>query len=324
MSDDRLTACITSHDGMDMCVCANTKVLYERLGILPALCTRLVPADVLVLLRGGGSFDVDCAEYQSVHVYNYVGQDRSGITLRNVRHLVVIEHQDSLAHLRPKADRAPDHVVSARHAVYPEMWRRPPRRYTIDSCHIGNYKPITRDGALDPPQRNLISHVNSHSVPVWGRGWDDLLDARCLKGSVSLWRVPEIYAHASATLGLRYPYQREHDLISSRYWLAPLAGCPVISDEPPLRDPVPGVFFDTFDNARVRRMSQSARADLATESARYWSDRTQCLESRLSSAMTGLSPLVGRSMSFDRARATYLFSVLTRKLKSAIETFRGN
>ncbi len=302
-----------------MCVAANTELLYRRLRTTPIMGRSIVAADLLVLLRGAGRMDIDCAPYQSVHVFNYVGQDRSQIRLRNVRHLVVIEHQPSMRGLRPSADRLPDAVISGRHAVYPELWRREPDEIRTPSCHIGNYKPISGPFGSDPCQSNLVRELAASRLPVWGRGWNAVLDHRCLRGSVSLWRVPRIFAKARSTLGLRYPYQREHDLISSRYWLAPLAGCPVLSDEPALLDAVPGTLFGPYSSWDQINLSTSDRRSLAEEAARFWADRTSVLEDALRSEVRRLEPRTGTLIPQLGIRARYAVEVLARKAKSALE-----
>jgi hypothetical protein len=119
----KLIASIVNFDGIDFCVAENVRQFYTRLGCVPVVSRTIVDADILVILRGSCDL-VDCSKYQEVHVFNYVGQNRSRMVLKNVRRLVYIEVSSSLESWRPSADRAPDLIIRARHPVYPELWTR--------------------------------------------------------------------------------------------------------------------------------------------------------------------------------------------------------
>ena len=312
-------ACIASLDGLDNCVAENTKKSYRDLGFVTIVGTGIVGADILVLLRGGISKTIDCSCYQTVHVYNYVGQDNSQIILENVKHLVLIEHQVSLEPLRPKADRRPDAVIRARHAVFPQLWQQEPRQIRCLVSHVGNYKQLTTCGALDAPQQELINHMNGVGADVWGRGWQTILSSAKIHRAVSLWAVPRIFASANVTLGLRYPYQRQHDLISSRYWLAPLTGCPVVSAEPALHQDVPGVMFASYDNCGSFRLGHNDRRLLAKRTASYWSDLTDSLQSQLRENMRSIQHETPYRFGHAKIWFQHEINMFLRRTKSRIE-----
>lgn len=291
--------------------------MYRRLGLHPVVGRRLVDADVLVLLRGVKACEIDCSGYQAVHVFNYVGQDYSTIRLTNVNRLLLVERQATLSLWRPRADRPPDVIVPGWHPVYPRLWKHRPRQPAIQASHVGNFKPIRDRHALDWSQHKLIECLSQNSMAVWGRGWKGCLPPRCIKGSISLWRVPALFSMTSATLGLRYPNQRRHDLISSRYWLAPLVGCPVVSDEQPLRETLPGVLFASYDIARSLTLSDPERKRLTDESEHFWQDRTLALERALAADLYNVRAVVPPGLTHMQMQATYRFGVWARRLKSA-------
>lgn len=311
-------ASIANFDGIDFCVAENVRKFYQRLGCLPVLARTALPADILVILRGSGT-EIDCRDYQEVHVFNYVGQSRSGLRLRNVCSLVYIESQPSLERLRPQSDREPSLIVPARHPVYPELWRTDLRPIRYGCCHIGNYKRLSSGTTVDEVQQCLIDYITTTRSPVWGRGWDNILPKACRMGSVSLWKVLTLYAKSRVSLGLRYPYQRDHRLISSRYWLASLNGCPTVSEEPPLDVDMPGIIFRPYATSNELSLSMPERHSLVEAATDYWQRVTRRMEDALRPRIESLCPRPRSPWQLRLARLRYANEVVLRKIKSALE-----
>ena len=285
------TVSIASLDGIDFCVMENIRHLYSKLGASCIIGRRAMPADVLVLVRGTTA-EINCDGYQQVHVYNYVGHDLSNMVLRNCSEVVFIEGDASLAKLRPRIGDAEVCTITGRHPVYPELWAVAPRDIAYGVTHIGNRKYEETKRRHDVIQRSLEQAILRTGAIVWGHGWETLLKPFQRKGLAPLTRVPALFSQTSVTLGIRYSYQRQHQLISSRFWLAPLCGCPVLSEEPVLYESIPGVVFAPYATAAEIRDSTnySERQILASESAAFWRLKTAVIEESLEHQMASLRP----------------------------------
>jgi hypothetical protein len=269
---------IVGFDGLDGCVTENVRHLYRRLGCRVVVGRVPVSADILVILRGSPA-ELDCSRYGSVHLYNYVGQDRAGARLVGAREVVLVEASLSLAELRPKfIDCGKIDTIRAWHPVYGRPWTSRPTRVRFNFVHVGNYKPVAAGTTPDAPNFALLSALKAGEGPVWGNGWNALLPLEICRGPVPLWKVPRIYRQSRAAYGVRYPFQRTHQLISSRFWMAPLNGCVVVSDEATLDRNLPGVYFDSLDRAGEFARSGDARRELMREAAVFWRDYTHSLE----------------------------------------------
>lgn len=315
----KLIANIVNFDGIDFCVAENVRQFYTRLGCVPVVARSIVEADILVILRGSCDM-VDCSKYQEVHVFNYVGQNRSRMVLRNVQRLVYIEVSPSLESWRPSVDRPPDLVIAARHPVYPELWTRRIIDIEHEITHVGNYKRIgSGQSGADQIQQKMVEFVTKHQIPVWGRNWGGVLPESCLMGPVSLWKVLDLYAQTRISLGIRYPEQRTHRLISSRYWLATLNGCPILSDEDSTGDEIPGVIFRPYDHSLEYSASLHDRMILAENARMFWIKETLAMEESLRPRIGSLSPVTSATRQHLTVRFKYFAEVMARKVKSRIE-----
>lgn len=304
---------IVNFDGIDYCVTENTRRLYVSLGCRCVVSRRAMPADVLVILRGVVP-EIDCAGYQDIHVFNYVGQDRSRTNLRNPRRLAFVEASTSLADLRPQGGNAERATIHGWHPVYPEMWKRVPAGIRFHCSHIGNRKYYPTQEGEDPIRAALLDCIVQSRAIVWGLGWDDVVPAAQRMGESSLWNVPTLFAMTRVTLGFRYPYQRQHKLISGRYWLAPLCGCPVISEEPPLDENIPGVHFRSYATADSLVMDDAQRNALAEAAAEYWTYKTALLTVAMRERLAVVDPVTRPMWSHAIAQSSYFLEKSMKRL----------
>lgn len=316
----KITVCAVGFDGLDICVAENIRKFYIELGCRIIISNTPLSADILVILRGMVP-KLDCQSYQQVHMYNYVGQDRSQMLLENVNKLICLEAAPSLSKLRPIL-RPPIVVknIQTWHPVYPSIWKLSICEPDYGVTHVGNYKPIKKNEP-DVVQAELLSALKIDSGYVWGRGWQNHLPLRLTRGPVSLWKVPRIFSRSIVTLGVRYPYQREHNLISSRLWMAPINGCPVVSQEPSISFELPGVYFANYSSAVTQYgiNCKIERKQLALQAEQFWANHTADVFRQIAIYMEDVKALTRWNTKHLSANFVYILKISLRKLKSAFE-----
>lgn len=165
----------------------------------------------------------------------------------------------------------------------------------------------------------MINAIVSQQTPVWGRWWQGIIPENLIHGSVSLWKVIQIYSRARAAFGLRYPKQREQGLISSRYWLAPLNGCSVVSDEVEVPGvQIPGVTFAPYDFVEHISAAMSERRSAAQSAAEFWAAQSAVINEGIANRLQHLVPRYKRTLNIMRLEARYRASIRARKVKSCL------
>jgi hypothetical protein len=312
---------IVGLDGFDIDVAENLRVCYRRLGQSVVLSRTPMRADILAIMRGAVR-ELDCSGWTQVHVFNYVGQDRSAMTLTNARDVIFIDSNDVEAkRCRPQMDcKTVTREIVAWHPVYPSLWAKGALRLRAAVNHIGNYKRLGNADGDDECQLEMVAALRTLRAPVWGRGWEKILPRDCVRGPVSLWSVIEIFRSTGVTLGLRYPTQRRMNLISGRYWLGPLNGCVVLSQEPSLPTTVPGLVFSPFRCHTDVDVRDRTRASLAMEACEFWTRYSSDFETELGKILPGARSLHSAfRLDVLYRKGAYRCQVIARRIKSRIE-----
>jgi hypothetical protein len=252
---------ITSVDGFDLCVLHNLKQLYKGMGFVTLVGTRPIISDLNVFPRGVRASEV-CFVNKSkcAHVYNYTGIDMSGLDVTNprcsffcpsVKMFERVPRVENLVHAFPPVDIASWCDGQAGEKV----------KYEV--VHVGTFKSAgATHGHRDGMQMEMEKMIRNHASDIWGEGWPS-----CVKGvrhgRLPIAIVPRIYSSSRCAIGVMYPTQRDVTF-SSRFWLAPINGCTLISEPGLFAKEVPGVVVST-----AFKSSLAARCD-ATQARDYW------------------------------------------------------
>jgi hypothetical protein len=279
---------IIGFDGIDVDVLSNLYVFYRHLGYEVALADDWTPCDLLVVTRGTPRRLPTTAEMPKMcHLYSYTGVERfapaswpADLPTLQIAVSSVVVDDTGLAHAGAAVD-----VVVAPPPVWVDFWVRRRVAATHDQLpvHIGHFKQTDWD-AGDPTLRAFVEFARASSMRVWGRGWEPHLKPEQLMGQAAAERVSDMYAGLRVGAGLMYSWQRGKTF-SGRFWQAPLAGCPLMTEVPAPFGAAPGVILADYASADALNASLQAcvqAGDALSQAAReYWGDRTATLMRRV-------------------------------------------
>lgn len=283
-----------SSDGFDEGERINVGLMYTRLGfrVHHAFRGRMAPCNLLVVLRGTAIPNVALPKGTPVHIFNYVGYDMSAVVkgVREYPHILIAPSSTVLkAH-----DVGLERGIEAFPPVYPELWRFPQynegsggRRFQL--VHIGNRK-ISPDAREDELCRAFEDFLYSSEIHVWGKGWDPARLRHRYHGPVPIREVPQIYAQTHCALGIMYPLQRSAGLFSGRFWLAPLNGAILFSEDGRWPGKMPGVYACDYVRKRVSLEDSPSRSSIVRQADLFWRQQTALVEHHVSMALRKQPP----------------------------------
>jgi hypothetical protein len=318
------TVLIYGHDGFDPDVVRNLRSFYGQLGFRCFQSRRLLPADVLCIIRAPES-EMRVPAYSQIHLFDYVGKDVAQ-TLSGYAHPEDV-HIFSSSPARVARIRE---LISTRgmgiHVQLPPVdvlaWRKRRARECFGVVHIGNYKPYYSEANADPFASRFLSRIQDGSVKVWGRGWQGIAPRHQEMGRAALRNVSSIYARSKVALGMMYPFQR-NETISGRYWHAPLNGCALLTELNSGIDHIPGVYQTDYTEESIGAaldVAERDRASLQDSATEYW--RTH-FDVALAKFDALLDPARRRAGEHAREKRTAYNSNMTRDgLRAAAQVLR--
>jgi hypothetical protein len=169
-------------------------------------------------------------------------------------------------------------IIFAFPPVIPDFWYQSvPVDKKIKSLHIGNLKKID-----DAVMNDFVRFITKNNVDVYGSGWKDLIHDDRYKGSLSMGSLSEVYSKAQIALGIMYPEQRKFSF-SGRFFQAPLAGTPLITEASPLLSNCPGIYEVDYSQGHGidHYIEMIGGHNIADESYEFWRKLTVDLSRKL-------------------------------------------
>jgi hypothetical protein len=264
---------IYGHDGFDLDVLYNLRALYRDLGFTVSFSNQLRKADLLVVQRCPNAA-LDVSGYETVHVYDYVGNDISLFLESLVDAIGVSVFSSSSARVDEHLLNTPGlagMIFDVLPPVSSEIWAVPLADVQYPIVHIGNYKPVYSTGE-DAYSRGLMRAVNTRATHVWGAGWT--APGATLHGKLNVFKVSGTYARAQVALGMMYPFQRE-TTFSGRFWQAPLNGCLLLSEPSLYSKSFPGVLQTDYSNEDISGQTaiRHDRQELQVAAKLFWDEK---------------------------------------------------
>lgn len=268
------TCLIYSPDGFDLCVLNNQIDFYRLLGFNVFYSNKIHPANLLVILRGKSFSDevirkINESNYSQIHVFDYAGQQTSKICKDLLGDVVVVAPS-----MNSIARDIPDNKIIITHPyISLERWvcRRTYTRKN-ELIHIGNYK-AQSDG--DMQLKSLNKFINRENVTVYGSGWANIIESDRNRGPVRITEVPRLYTNHKYAIGIMHPFQRDNTY-SSRFWLAPLNGCLVLSEDGLFSGKIPGVYIVDYSDLTINNLPRINCDDIAKTALQFWSVSNKC------------------------------------------------
>jgi hypothetical protein len=306
---------IFGHDGgLDLDITLNLVSFYKKLGFKTIYSTKLYNADLLVVLRAiDKSIDLSTYYYQMIHVFDYVGWDYD-------RFLASIDHQITYIFCTAEKKRQSiiekcrfpeNHIFVVFPPVETSLWIAKEQNRKYDFVHIGNHKfSVSTDS--DPVKAKFDKILQTLNVDVWGRRWNDIVKKELCHGEIELFNVPKIYAQSKIALGLMYPFQRDVTY-SGRFWLAPLNGCFLISEQGLYTREIPGIIESnyTFLDIKNKINAELDKTELKEVAKKYWDKQYEKTLACVKPTLTFIQTKTGNGNRY----MLYLFVLSIRLLK---------
>jgi hypothetical protein len=273
-ASNKMRCHLASLDSVDWCVVTNLIWFFRSLGFTVSWGKSFAPCDVVAIVRGvrlpPDSQNV-LRSAKAVVVFDYVGNDQEELLVPIKSFGKPVLHFRACKESKEKNDSSlamPNDVITLPLPVNVDLWCKKPMPTKWNVVYIGNRKDLPGDVTSS----ELHSAVSSGVIDVWGRWWVGLAPQKKLHRPITVYSVPSVYRRSGFSLGLMYPYQREAGCYSSRHWLAPLAGCPVVTER---SNPfgAPGIIPGKLDSSPAHIMSLSEREGLADAAYTFWASR---------------------------------------------------
>jgi hypothetical protein len=307
---------LASLDSVDWCVMTNLVWFFRRLGFSVSWSKALACCDVLVLVRGCKLPPISSDVFGSVKalvVFDYVGNDQIELLSAVSKFGKPILHFRSCGDIASTAESKQSGSIESIRKPLPvnvRFWRKKPTTARWRAVYVGNRKNLPSDEC----SADLDLAISSGTVDVWGRWWTGLVPDCRLHKPITVYSVPSVYSRSEVTLGLMYPFQREHGCYSSRQWLAPLAGCVVVSEcENSFH--APGVVTRKGGHYYPERVQVADRENLAIEASSFWETHTDHALSHVADWLANHQILSRKNVSQAAARQRFTAASLMTLLR---------
>lgn len=233
------TCVIYGQNGLDLDVALNLTVFYKKLGFKTIFSSKLIGANLIVILRAVDSPLVlpEGFWYDQMHIYDYGGWEYESF-IRSVdksKAFFFTTSPEMSEKLKGEFSIDENKVSIMLPPVEVELWVSKVRKKEYDFVHIGNFKKDIQDLY----RTNFLNTLDELNVKIWGLGWPERFKRNYL-GKAGLFEVSKIYSKSKLALGLMYSFQRS-TTFSGRFWHAPLNGCCLLSEPGKYSRAFPGV-----------------------------------------------------------------------------------
>jgi hypothetical protein len=271
---------IVGFDGADECIETMAAAFYMNAGYDVQMGVRIPsPCDLLVILRGAVPVGLDFLDYSEVHLYGYAWRLDAIYTdlLKSVRHKLIIPHVSYLPDGYSDI-HGDSNVIYSFPPVIPDFWYVENGSHDGSIVHVGNYKKNQSDQSVD----GFVQNLRNNNVEVYGAGWEDVLPSSQLKGSLDMGKLSSVYSKSQLGVGIMYSFQRKFSF-SGRFFQAPLAGLPLLTESIPLLSSCPGLHeLDWRENIDFHTLPNFlSGVELAQSAYAYWRNQTLNLALRL-------------------------------------------
>ena len=260
-----------SPDGFDLDVLDNQKDLYKKLGCKVIWSNKIMPCDLIVILRANEKTQVVFPENTPLLFIDYSGQNVLDIFRK-------VKHENKRCITSRKNHNNLKDVYFGHPFVSIKRFSLPLKPKKFDFIHIGNYKERKKIKNLN---KYFIEYINEVGAYVWGKNWQNsnFKNSKYM-GPMHPKDVSLTYCQSKNSLGIKHDFQLG-TAISGRYWQSTLNGCALYVEDEYLIDEIPGIFL-------YGTKSNISREDLRIKAIKYWEKQNK-LQTEISTELLNSS-----------------------------------
>lgn len=271
-------------DGLDPDVLLNQRDLYQNLGAIVIVSSKVLPCDYMVVTRVTSAVDFVNSNYRRLNSIPYIlFLDYSGQQCHMAFSL--LQHSNKRL-ITSRKEINGKNVTFGHPYVSIDRWtsRLIDGKRCYNCIHIGNFKKASKS---DPLIGTFSEILKCNEIDVFGGFWPQIGKNTRFHGKIDVDEVSDFYSQAVLSIGIKHPFQRGK-AISGRYWHATLNGCHLLVEDDYLSDEIPGLIVYKCDTSfSLSQLPKVESPKALKKLARYYWNNSNKIQ--MSFAVEGLA-----------------------------------